>query len=413
MTGSPIGPTISKLGRVRLLGLVFGAFLALWALSAASASAAIPGTSDPVSCGEVITHDTTLQNDLTNCPGDGIVIGADGITLDLNRHTVEASCLNGCPGQDGIDNSGGYDRVRIRNGTVRGFEHSVALVGANNNTLSDLTVQFEGPEGRPGIGILLSDSNDNKLDHSTISGGAPAVLLSGSDRNTISRSSIHGGVDIHTGDGLELRDGSDDNELVDSRVTALGGGIAIAHSADNRLTRNAIGAYAFGIHQFAAQRSVISHNTISTPWSAIVAFDSDQNVISHNSAVAELIVSGDRNRIEHNDVHGIAYLFEPAIWIQNGDGNLVRGNTTSVSGATDDEIFVASAATNTLIEGNLATGAYDDGIDVDAPGTLIRANTATNNGDLGIEAVAGVIDGGGNRASGNGNPLQCLNVACK
>ncbi len=104
------------------------------------------------------------------------------------------------------------------------------------------------------------------------------------------------------------------------------------------------------------------------------------------------------------------------IWIRSGDGNLVRGNTAS--GGVDD-IVVTSAATNTLIEGNLATQAApcpsficDDGIDVDAPGTLIRANTATNNGDLGIEAVAGVIDGGGNRASGNGNPLQCVNVAC-
>ena len=29
-----------------------------------------------------------------------------------------------------------------------------------------------------------------------------------------------------------------------------------------------------------------------------------------------------------------------------------------------------------------------------------------------VNAVAGVTDGGGNTASGNGNPLQCRNVAC-
>jgi hypothetical protein len=39
-------------------------------------------------------------------------------------------------------------------------------------------------------------------------------------------------------------------------------------------------------------------------------------------------------------------------------------------------------------------------------------NTANRNHDLGIEAVPGVIDGGGNKASGNGNPAQCLNVVC-
>ena len=32
--------------------------------------------------------------------------------------------------------------------------------------------------------------------------------------------------------------------------------------------------------------------------------------------------------------------------------------------------------------------------------------------DLGIEAVFGVIDGGGNRARGNGDPRQCVNIFC-
>jgi hypothetical protein len=42
---------------------------------------------------------------------------------------------------------------------------------------------------------------------------------------------------------------------------------------------------------------------------------------------------------------------------------------------------------------------------------LIVGNTAFGNGDYGIEAVRGAR-GGGNRASGNGNPEQCLNIAC-
>jgi hypothetical protein len=32
---------------------------------------------------------------------------------------------------------------------------------------------------------------------------------------------------------------------------------------------------------------------------------------------------------------------------------------------------------------------------------------------LGVHLDLGVIDGGGSRAFGNGNPLQCLNVDCK
>ena len=47
------------------------------------------------------------------------------------------------------------------------------------------------------------------------------------------------------------------------------------------------------------------------------------------------------------------------------------------------------------------------GIDVDSASTTLARNTANRDGDLGIEAVLGVRDGGGNRARGNGNPLQC------
>ncbi|MCX5738869.1 MAG: right-handed parallel beta-helix repeat-containing protein [Proteobacteria bacterium] len=58
----------------------------------------------------------------------------------------------------------------------------------------------------------------------------------------------------------------------------------------------------------------------------------------------------------------------------------------------------------------------DDGISVVGPldvidGFTFARNVAVSNSDLGIEAP-GVTDGGGNRASGNGNPLQCVGVAC-
>ena len=86
-------------------------------------------------------------------------------------------------------------------------------------------------------------------------------------------------------------------------------------------------------------------------------------------------------------------------------GNEVRSET--------DAILVEAAASRTIVARNRADGSGDDGIDVESRRTTLRRNAANNNGDLGIEAVRGVRDAGGNRASGNGNPLQCLNVACR
>jgi hypothetical protein len=41
-----------------------------------------------VGCGDTITTDPTPDSDLVNCPNNGIMIGADNITLDLNGHTI-------------------------------------------------------------------------------------------------------------------------------------------------------------------------------------------------------------------------------------------------------------------------------------------------------------------------------------
>jgi hypothetical protein len=62
---------------------------------------------------------------------------------------------------------------------------------------------------------------------------------------------------------------------------------------------------------------------------------------------------------------------------------------------------------------NFTLGNGDDGVDSDSTFNTIARNVGVRNGDLGIEAVAGVTDGGGNRAFANGNPLQCVVVVCR
>jgi hypothetical protein len=390
--------------------------LAALALTAALFASA-PGTASAqaLACGQVITQDTTLENDLTDCSGDGIVIGADGITLDLNGHTVEGSpCDTDCASNRGIDNTAGHDGVWILDGTIRGFAYSVALAGADENTLQALTVGGF-PVARSFIGVSISHSFDNELDHIAALGGDPAVLLSASDGNTISRSSLDGGVSIRVGRSLALLDGSDENLVERSRLTGEGGA-AVFDSTGNRLVRNNLGGEGDAVGLSGARRTVIAHNTIMASGFGAIAIatytDSDDNVIRDNELPANgMSIRGDRNRIKRNDVRaGFAFLDQSAIEILGGDANRVVRNRAR-EGA--DDIAVRSGASATLIQGNVVMDALDDGIDADAPGTVIRANTANGNGDLGIEAVEGVIDGGGNRASGNGNPLQCLNVVCQ
>ena len=91
------------------------------AVGTATASATPAST---VTCGQTLTHSVRLANDLSNCPGDGLVIGAPGVTVDLNGHTIDgvATQIEDCDvppfGSAGIQNSGGYDGLTIKNGTL-------------------------------------------------------------------------------------------------------------------------------------------------------------------------------------------------------------------------------------------------------------------------------------------------------
>jgi Right handed beta helix region len=97
----------------------------------AAALLAGPGTARTaaaVSCGATITSDATLVSDL-KCPGDGVVVAGDGVTLDLGGHVLRGSATG-----VGIVVTGAH--VTVRNGTVRGFRegvHVTAFTGGDTH----------------------------------------------------------------------------------------------------------------------------------------------------------------------------------------------------------------------------------------------------------------------------------------
>jgi hypothetical protein len=67
--------------------MVVAAAAGLLALAPAAPGEASPA---PQRCGTVLTANTTLRADLT-CTGDGLFLGADGITLNLGGHVLRGS----------------------------------------------------------------------------------------------------------------------------------------------------------------------------------------------------------------------------------------------------------------------------------------------------------------------------------
>jgi hypothetical protein len=96
------------------------------ALSVALGSASGRAVVAQPRCGATITVDTKLTRDLVNCPNNGLVIGADNITLDLNGHVIDGDDaeFTDCPPDEACD-IGVLDfdhhGVTIKGGKVRQF----------------------------------------------------------------------------------------------------------------------------------------------------------------------------------------------------------------------------------------------------------------------------------------------------
>ncbi len=371
---------------------------------------------DPVQCGDVITESIKLEADLTDCPDDGLVVGADRITINLNGHEVSSACVPNvdCAGKVGIDNSGGHDRVRIRNGTVDGFERTILLVGANRNTLAQLDVGGGGFDFYESRLLVLEDSDRNVVRDSEFGGGQTAVLLTDSDRNRIVRSRMRGLINTSIGIGLEINEGSDANAVIDSEVGGLLRALIISNSTRTQIKRSDVRSRIIGIHSEQSDRTVLVGNTVNGGMGTGIEVFADRATIRGNEVFgrgAAILIEGDRNLIAANRAEGE---FEGAIEVLTGDRNLVRGNQTTQleNDFARPVILIAAPASRTSVIRNSATRGDDDGIRIDSPGTLVRGNTANDNAALGINAVDGVIDGGDNHASGNGDPRQCVGVIC-
>ena len=130
-------PHAAVVKRVRLHRLV-----AVFACTVAAALLLSSGRAwaSHVECGDEITADTTLDSDLVNCPNNGIVIGADDITLDLAGHRIDGDG-DGCDPEvcdDGIANAG-HDGVTIKDGLVQEFDSGIVVGEAHGNRVLGIT----------------------------------------------------------------------------------------------------------------------------------------------------------------------------------------------------------------------------------------------------------------------------------
>ncbi|WP_406831514.1 right-handed parallel beta-helix repeat-containing protein [Pedococcus sp. KACC 23699] len=391
---------------------------AVVAVGGSTPASALPTGS--VGCGSELTVDTTLRSDVVGCVGDGLVIGADGITLDLNGHTVSGDTVED-PTEVGIRVAGHHD-VHVTNGVVQGFWRGVVFDSSPRGHITAMTarrmtrrgiVVVNGSDGAQIVGNLSADNQASGI-----------AIVTSDGANVVGNRSLRniGGA------GVRL-EGATHATVSHNLLNANSFGMQLEDAVGNRLVDNTISGGEMGFEIDASNVNLVDHNRV-TGTSTGFGVGGDDNTITDNQVLHGIgpdgigiqIGGGNRNLVAHNTViDQIRYGIEVDNFDEVGrptTDTVVRGNT--VNGANEGIAIGPEAGgvvLDTLIEDNRVSSGVDDGIQVLGPSTglatsTITGNVAVHNGDLGIATVAGTIDGGGNHAAGNGNPLQCINVAC-
>ena len=370
------------------------AALALTVLGLLTLNGAQAANTQP-NCGDTITADTRLDGDLVDCPNNGIVIGADDITLDLNGHRIDGDSTPaaGCnprkePCDIGVANDG-HDGVTVKRGSLRDFGIGVFVVVARNNRVLDVSSKqnefFGFAFGNAARSLIRDSSGSDNIapegDGMGVFGSHDLRIVDNTFRN-------------NPGPGIHVED-SDDNLIKGNRFSH--NSPAILMEADrNRVRRNRFDRNDGGVI-LSGRRNVVERNRLARDGHGIAIEKGRRNLVARN-VVIDARGSGISLGLDFADGTSIG-----------GVDNIVRRN--EVRGSAGDG-FLVNAGGHNLLKRNVARRAKEDGFDVESRSTKLTKNRARRNADLGIDAVQGVVDGGGNRARGNGDGRQCVNVKC-
>lgn len=349
-----------------------------------------------VECGQVITASLTLDHNL-NCTGNGIIVNASNVVLDLGGHTITGPAPTDTGvGPRGIIASGGRTGITIRNGTVRGFESGVDVhPGANGAVVSGLLLDANG------LGIRV------------ITGVSGVRATGNTISNTMRFSAMQLGGDGHRVEGNVMRNGafagvflSGNNGIITGNVFQEMGGNAVLIASfpsnpgpflNNQITGNLM----------TGSGRLLNNTAISVTNGSGTSIRSN-HVIGRRATAGIFVLNSAGTTVAGNAT------------TDNLEGVLIRGSSTQTRVETNAVhrnrigIVVESGTTGNEVIGNAVSGnTPGDGIRVLSPSTRVASNVATSNGSWGIFAAPGVTDGGGNRAAGNGVAAQCTpNIVC-
>lgn len=333
-----------------------GAAATLLVLLAVMLTPAASSEVDVLECGTTITTDTTLQADLVDCPNNGILIGADGVTLDLNGHMIDgdaaefADCGEREPCDMGVATNG-HDGVTIENGSVREFAVGVYVGRARDARVEDVASSRHAFFGFVMVLAASSEIRDSSGDANPRPDGDGLGVFGSHDLRIVGNAFRgNGQLGIHVEDSRNL--------LVARNLIAHNHDMGVLLEGDhNRLRRNRCVRNGACMIVAPGNRNVIARNRAVRDGDGIAVEKGRGNVVVRNT-----IVRPGKDGIKLG-------LIRPPI---GGARNVVRANR--VRGAGRDGFFVSPHDQHSVLARNRAIASGDDGFDVRSTSATLAGN---------------------------------------
>ena len=394
-----------KLGTLWVIGSLLLGVIVMVAPASAAATLA---------CGTKIMKSTTLQADVGPCPRDGLVIGADNITLNLNGHRIFGT--DGTAADDSSATAG--IRLPMRKGvvitgamqpgsSVEGFDAGVFVNGGSGNTIQGLYIHDN--MGSPNInaallgdGIALFNSSGNRIFNNRLVRNGwydnVAVLGPAANDNTVQGNTMTDSPAMGRGSGYGI--------VVDAYLDAPTGKVIHGNNVVDNTVQNNGGS---GISNVNTTNATVARNTVTgnrlhgigaslglQPETRVGNMTIEDNLSSNNGQFG-FDIRSDGNTIRRNtstqNRQGMIVWFGTT-------GNQITTNKLQRNGTVFYDVQIYLLGGGNLVQSNTVTDSIGGGIvseladppDAEHPGNRIISNFSVNNDSSGSGYYADLAD---------------------
>ncbi|VVB65667.1 Right handed beta helix region [Candidatus Gugararchaeum adminiculabundum] len=370
------------------------------------------------SCGEVIDSNKRLNDDMV-CTGTAITIGAGGVTLDCDSHSITYA-TGGAANNYGVNNTANYNGLTVKNctlidGAAVSSNHHAIISGGDscvfrNNIISTST----------GSAFALTEAGSadgNSVENNIITligdGGYYGIQLAGSSNNIINNlitisggeGSDASGIGIFSFGGSAPANNWIQNNTINANLTGSGAAITLDGVDSNHVIQNTINnSWRYGIYMVNSEDTFIDNNTISNSTYSSIYLDGNSyititlNSLYNSSAVALMVRNSPHTVISNNTLFNQT---AGAIYLYNSSYLTIEGNTLNNTGSSEIMSIYRSSLSP------VSTPLYAASLTPLAVGTRNCTNGFGFDGEGNPYAIPDAISFFNNMGSGGGGAPSC------